>query len=188
MVLAGHINKEIVRKIFTNGGRAMGLSGTDGGLLEAKPAGAIDEIGYVGDVVAVNTDLLQQVIENGYLPVIAPIGLDRSGQRYNINADAAAGAVASAIGATKLIVVTDVPGIIKTVNGNQQLLPHITIQQIEAMIASGEIYGGMIPKVRAAVKCIQGDVKEVVILSGKEPLGMSRVLQGEEVGTRIRKA
>lgn len=185
MVLAGQMNKEIVRKITACGGRAIGLSGTDGGLIEAEPAGDIGEIGYVGDVVSVNTKLLELMIESGYLPVIAPIGLDASGQRYNINADTAAGAVASAINSSKLIVVTDVPGIMKEIDGEKQIMPELSVQQIEEMIETGDIYGGMIPKVRAAIQCIQGDVQEVVILSGQEPNGMTKVLQGENIGTRI---
>ncbi len=188
MVLAGQINKQIVRKITSAGGKAIGLSGTDGGLLEAQPAGSIDEIGYVGEVVRVNTDLLHMLTSNGYLPVISPIGQDENGQRYNINADTAAGAVASAVKSSSLIVITDVPGIMKTVNQERVILPRVTVQQIEEMIASGEIYGGMIPKVKAAIDCIQGDVQEVVILGGNEPNGMTRVLNGEEVGTRIVKS
>jgi acetylglutamate kinase len=119
----------------------------------------------------------------GYIPVIAPIGLgEDGGQRYNINADTAAGAVASYLGVERMIVVTDVPGIM---NADKIVLPTVTVQQIEAMIASGEIYGGMIPKVRAAIQCIQGRVQEVVIVNGAESEVLSRVLRGDDIGTRI---
>jgi acetylglutamate kinase len=122
----------------------------------------------------------------GYIPVIAPIGLSEDGgQRFNINADTAAGAIASFLGVEQMIVVTDVPGILKKIDGELSVLPTVTVPEIEAMITSGEIYGGMIPKVRAAIQCIQGRLREVVIVDGAEPEVLSRVLQGNEIGTRI---
>lgn len=187
MVLAGQMNKEIVRHIVAAGGQALGLSGTDGGLIKARPVANADEIGFVGEVSAVNAKLLHGMMELGYIPVISPVGLDSAGQRYNINADTAAGAVASAVGAAQMIVVTDVPGILGTIGGRQELLPVVTESEIGKMIDSGEIYGGMIPKVEAALKCIQGDVSEVVIVSGEENNSLTRILQGEPVGTRITK-
>jgi acetylglutamate kinase len=187
MVLAGRINKEIVRRIQQSGGMAVGIAGTDGMLIEAEPVANADEIGFVGEVTTVNARLIDGLAEMGYMPVIAPIGIDRQGQRYNINADTAAGAVATHLGVEQLIVVTDVPGIMKTVDGEKQVLPVVTVQDIEDMIATGEIYGGMIPKVRAALQCIQGAVQEVVIVNGAEPQALSKVLNGERIGTRIQK-
>ncbi|QTH42259.1 acetylglutamate kinase [Cohnella sp. LGH] len=188
MVLAGRINKEIVRKLQQNGAKSLGLSGTDGKLIVAKPVANADEIGHVGDVVGVNAELVEGVIGLGYLPVIAPIGIDESGQRYNINADTAAGAVASSLGVETMIVVTDVPGIMRTVNGEKQVLPVVTFADIEEMIASGEIYGGMIPKVRAAMSCLHGDVKEVRIVDGAAERVLSRALTEGDIGTRIVRA
>ncbi|WP_336787356.1 acetylglutamate kinase [Paenibacillus sp. MMO-177] len=185
MVLAGRINKEIVRKIQTNGAKALGLSGVDGLLIQAKPVANTAEIGFVGDVTDVNAEVIEGVMAMGYMPVIAPIGIDASGQRYNINADTAAGAVASHLGVEQMIVVTDVPGIMRNVDGEKKVLPSVTVAEIEEMIASGEIYGGMIPKVRAAVQCIQGRVREVVIVSGEEPGVLSRAVREGGVGTRI---
>jgi acetylglutamate kinase len=186
MVLAGQINKEIVRKIGRSGAKALGLSGVDGHLIHAQPVANAAEVGLVGEVTAINAALIEGIVAMGYIPVIAPIGLSEDGgQRFNINADTAAGAVASFLGVERMIVVTDVPGIKKTVNGELRVLPTVTVQEIEAMIASGEIYGGMIPKVRAAVQCIQGRVREVVIVDGAEPGVLSRVLQGDGMGTRI---
>ncbi len=187
MVLAGQINKEIVRRIQLAGAKALGLSGVDGHLIEAQPVSNAQEVGLVGDVTRVNAELIQGVVGMGYIPVIAPIGLGADGgQRYNINADTAAGAVASQIGVEQMVVVTDVPGIMKTVNGEKQvLLPSVTVAEIEEMIAAGEIYGGMIPKVRAAIQCIQGKVREVVIVNGSEPNVLSKVLKGTGIGTRI---
>lgn len=188
MVLAGQINKEIVRKIQQCGAQAIGLSGVDGHLIQAEPVSNADEIGFVGEVTLVNADLIKGIVNMGYMPVIAPIGLGSEGQRFNINADTAAGAVASHLGVEQMIVVTDVPGIMKTVNGGKAVLPSITVSEIEEMIRTEEIYGGMIPKVRAAIQCIQGNVHEVVIVNGSEPEVLSKVLGGQKIGTRIARA
>lgn len=185
MVLAGSINKQIVRLIQRVGGRALGLSGVDGGLIQAKPVSNHAEIGWVGDVTGVNAEIIQGIVNMGYMPVIAPVGVDATGQRYNINADTAAGAVASHLGVSRMIVVTDVPGIMKTAGGEKRVLATVSVQEIEDMIQTGEIYGGMIPKVRAAIACIHGKVREVVIVDGSEPQILSRVLGGETIGTRI---
>jgi acetylglutamate kinase len=187
MVLAGRINKEIVRRLQQSGAVAVGVSGTDAMLIEAEPVADAHVLGFVGDVTRVNTRLIDGLIDMGVIPVIAPIGIDRRGQRYNINADTAAGAVASHLGVEQLIVVTDVPGIMRTVDGRKVVLPAVTVAETEAMIAAGEIYGGMIPKVRAAAQCIQGRVREAVIVDGAEPRVLSRVLGGEAIGTRIRR-
>ncbi len=189
MVLAGQINKQIVRNIQRFGANAVGLSGVDGHLIQAQPVANAHEVGLVGDVTRVNAELIQGIVGMGYMPVIAPVGIGADGgQRYNINADTAAGAVASHLGVERMIVVTDVPGILKTVDGEKRVLPSATVREIDEMIASGDIYGGMIPKVRAAVQCIQGEVREVVIVNGSEPQVLSKVLKGEGIGTRIVKA
>jgi acetylglutamate kinase len=186
MVLAGQINKEIVRRIQLAGAKALGLSGVDGHLIEAQPVSNAHEVGLVGDVTHVNAELIEGIVDMGYIPVIAPVGLGSDGgQRYNINADTAAGAVASHLGVEQMIVVTDVPGILKNINGEKLVLSSVTVAEIEEMIASGDIYGGMIPKVRAAIQCIQGKVQEVVIVNGSEPNVLSKVLKGSGIGTRI---
>ncbi|ANE46732.1 acetylglutamate kinase [Paenibacillus swuensis] len=191
MVLAGQINKEIVRRIQGAGGKAIGLSGVDGGLVTAVPVASAAEVGLVGDVVAVAAEIVEGIVAMGYMPVIAPIGLGEDNQRYNINADTAAGAVASHIGVKRMIVVTDVPGIMREHDSGsgaakvRVILPQVTFADIEEMMASGEIYGGMIPKVKAAMKCIHGDVEEVVIVNGSEPEVLSKVMRGDAIGTRI---
>ncbi len=185
MVLSGKINKEIVRKIQRHGAKALGLSGIDGMLLESEPVSNADEIGFVGEVKQVNVHLIKGLIHDGYIPVIAPIGVDHQAQRYNINADTAAGAVASELGVRQLIVVTDVPGIMKQIDGSLQVLPEVTVQEINDMIDSGEIYGGMIPKVRAAILCLQGGVQEVIIVNGSEDHVLTKTLKGDSVGTKI---
>ncbi|GIP51640.1 MULTISPECIES: acetylglutamate kinase [Paenibacillus] len=185
MVLAGSINKKIVRRIGQSAGKAVGLSGVDGALIQAKPVTNSAEVGLVGEVTGVNAALIEGVVKLGFMPVIAPVGIDADGQRYNINADTAAGAVASVLGVQQMIVVTDVPGILKTVNGEKRVLQTVTVQEIEDMIQTGEIYGGMIPKVRAAIACISGKVNEVVIVDGSEPGVLRKVLAGETIGTKI---
>lgn len=185
MVLAGRINKEIVRRLQQNGVRAIGLSGTDGRLIEAKPVADADTLGLVGDVTGVNAALIEGVLALGYVPVIAPIGIDAAGRRFNINADTAAGAVASHLGAEKLIVVTDVPGILRNEGGEKRVLPRVTFAEIERMIAGGEITGGMIPKVRAAMSGLQGRVREALIVDGVIPRVLSRALLEGDIGTRI---
>ncbi|MEF2968114.1 acetylglutamate kinase [Paenibacillus sp. M1] len=185
MVLAGSINKRIVRRIGQSGGKAVGLSGVDGNLIQAKPVANAAEVGLVGEVAGINAALIEGVVKLGFMPVIAPVGIGLDGQRYNINADTAAGAVASVLGVQQMIVVTDVPGILKSINGEKKVLRTATVQQIEDMIQTGEIYGGMIPKVRAAVACISGKVNEVVIVDGSEPGVLGKVLKGEAIGTRI---
>lgn len=187
MVLSGQINKQIVRKVMQFGAKAIGLSGVDGHLIEAKPVANAAEVGLVGEVTNVNAAIVEAVVQMGYMPVIAPVGIGEGAQRYNINADTAAGAVASHLGVERMIVVTDVPGIMKNVDGEKKVLPVVTVAEIERMIESGDIYGGMIPKVRAAMECIQGKVSEVVIVSGTEPEVLSKVLRGDAIGTRIQR-
>lgn len=181
-VLAGQINQAIVERLQAVGAQATGLSGIKGGLITAAPVANADEIGFVGQVTGVKTALIEEVCTEGLIPVIAPLGIDAEGQRYNINADTAAGAVTAALGAQRLVMVTDVPGILR----DGKLLPLVTVAEVEAMIASGEIYGGMIPKVKAALDCLAGGVDEVVIVGGTSVDLVSLVLGGDSVGTRVR--
>jgi len=185
MVLGGAINKDIVRRIGQNGGRAAGFSGIDGGTIRAVPKDG-GRLGFVGDIAEVDAGLIRAAAAAGYIPVVAPLGLGPDGNTYNINADTAAGAVAAARGARRLIVVTDVPGILRTVDGEKRLMPEASVADIEAMIRSGDIYGGMIPKVRAAIQCLEGGVREVVICDGSMPGVLGRAASGDPaVGTRV---
>lgn len=189
MVLSGAINKQVVRRLQAAGAPAVGLSGVDGGLIEAVPVENADCIGLVGEVAHVNGTLLNGILTLGYIPVVSPVGLDAQGAgRYNINADTAAGAVASAIGASRLIVVTDVPGILRETERGRETVPVITEEEIRAMIASGAIYGGMIPKVEAALACLHGQVREVVIVDGSVPGILRHTLLVGDTGTRIVKS
>lgn len=161
MVLNGKVNKTLVSLLQTNGIRAVGLSGVDDRLLQAKPID-VQTLGYVGEVVHVHTKMLHMLLRHGYVPVIAPIGVDERGQTYNINADTAASAIAQALSADKLVFVTDVAGILK----NGEVVKEATAQTVEAMMADGTISGGMIPKVKAALHALHS-VEEVAIVSGK---------------------
>lgn len=180
MVLTGKVNKFLVTKLQGVGVTSLGLSGCDGQLLQAK---AIDHenLGFVGEVIRVNQTLLQQLIDLSVIPVIAPIGIDENGSHYNINADTAAGAIAESLHAKQMIFATDVAGIMK----ESKLQSVVTISEIEEMIQDGTIYGGMIPKVKAAVKCLQGKIEEVFIVNGKEGKITSN---GDLVGTKIVKS
>ncbi|MBU8908343.1 acetylglutamate kinase [Desertibacillus haloalkaliphilus] len=179
MVLCGKVNKRLVSKFQAVGLNSVGLSGCDGKLLKAEPLDK-ENLGFVGEAVNVNADLLEQMIENKIIPVIAPIGYGDDGERYNINADSAAGAVADGVGASELVFVTDVPGILD----DGQLLEQVTISEVENMIENGTIYGGMIPKVTAAIKSLQGNIHAVMIINGK---GSTLDQQGEIVGTKLTK-
>lgn len=162
MVLCGKVNKEVVTKIYKAGGRAVGLSGCDGGLITAKAIDK-DKLGYVGDPVAINRELLETLMRMELIPVIAPIGIDEEGVHYNINADSAAGAIAKAMDAKQLVFVTDVDGILK----DGECLEQVTAEEVEHYIADGTIYGGMIPKVKAALSTLNETLQSVKIMNGK---------------------
>ncbi|MGO4888467.1 acetylglutamate kinase [Anaerobacillus sp. MEB173] len=178
MVLCGKVNKHLVHKLQVAGLNSIGLSGCDGQLLKATPINK-EKLGLVGDVESVNVSFLTLMIDNDYVPIIAPIGLGENGDRYNINADSVAGSVADAIGAQQLLFVTDVDGIL---NKEGKLIEKLTTEDVESLILDGTIYGGMIPKVKAALKSLQGKIQEVVIINGK---GTTLFENGELVGTKI---
>jgi acetylglutamate kinase len=180
MVLAGKVNKSVVNHLNQNGLNAVGLSGCDGQLLKAVPRD-INKLGYVGDVEHVNTDLIEQLLLEEYVPVIAPVGVGRDGLHYNINADSAAGAIAVALQSEQLVFVTDVPGIIK----QGELVKEISNEEVQNLIKDGTIYGGMIPKVEAALLSLKGSLKEVMIIDGKQKGAMQ---DGKLFGTTIKKA
>ncbi len=159
MILAGRVNKRIVNKFQGLGIQAIGLSGSDGGLIKAQAIDP-DKLGFVGDVKSVRTDLIENLIDLDVIPVIAPIGLDENGSRFNINADTAAGAVAEALGAESILFVTNVPGILK----EEKLLPSLTHEEVNGYIADGTIHGGMLPKVKAALAVLERNLKEVKIV------------------------
>lgn len=175
MVLAGTINKQIVSLINAAGGRAVGISGKDGNLIEARklrrtardPDSNIERIldlGFVGEPSSVNPELLMDFAESDIIPVIAPIGLGEGGETYNINADTAAGAIAAALGAAKLMVLTDVPGLL---NKDRELVSELTIRDARKLIKEGVITGGMIPKIETCIHALENECEAAHILDGK---------------------
>ncbi|ARU61122.1 acetylglutamate kinase [Tumebacillus avium] len=166
MVLGGLVNQQLVAAFHAGGCKAVGLTGVDGGLLAAqKITHEKGDLGRVGEVMAVHAEPIHALLQNGFLPVIAPLGCDEQGARYNINADSAAGAIAAALGAEKLILLTDVPGILQA----GELINQVTPEEVDALLADGTIQGGMVPKVEACLAALHGGAQQVHILNGKEP-------------------
>ena len=177
MVLSGLLNKRIVSGISAVGGRAIGISGKDGGLIRAArlrrtvadPDSNIEKIldlGYVGEPEAVNPHVLDALKPTDFIPVIAPLGADAEGQTYNINADTAAGAIAGAVGATRLLLLTDVEGVL---DKSGALIHEMTVSQAKAYMKDGTLHGGMIPKVETCIEAIEAGVGGAVILDGRVP-------------------
>jgi acetylglutamate kinase len=168
MVLVGRVNKEIVSLINQAGALAVGLCGKDGNLITARPQG--DEgIGFVGEVTSVNIKVVDTLVKNGYIPVISSVAADESGQAYNINADTVAGEIAAALGAEKLILLTDTRGILENYKDPSTLIPKVDIQQARQLIETGVVSGGMIPKVNCCVRSLAQGVKAAHILDGRLP-------------------
>lgn len=188
MVLTGKINKDITAKLNVLGGKAIGLCGKDANLIEVvkrKPKDGVD-LGYVGEIVKINVRLLKFLSEDEYIPVIAPIGVDASGQSFNINADTVAGAIAAQLNAEKLMFLTDVDGIRSDPADPSTLLSHITEDQIMDMIRSGRIDGGMIPKVMGCLKAISDGVRRAHILNGtiEHPI-LLEIFTKQGIGTMV---
>lgn len=168
MVLAGKVNKAIVQLIQNHDINAVGITGKDGKTLEVKKKEVIGtDIGYVGEVTNVNTKLILSLLENDFVPVIAPIGTDENGVTYNINADYAASAIAGALSAEKLIFLTDVEGVLADIDDKTSLISSISLEEIENYVQKGIISGGMIPKVECCAIGIEHGVKNVHILDGR---------------------
>lgn len=182
MVLAGKINKNLVNLISKKGGTAIGLCGIDGRIFEAK---MLDErLGYVGEITKVNAELVSDVLEKGYIPVISTVGCDRDGNVYNINADTAAARLAGALEAEALISMTDISGILKDKNDPDTLISKITTSEAPKLIENGIINGGMIPKVNCCIDAIDHGVKKVFIIDGTVPHALLvETLTDEGIGT-----
>ncbi len=169
MVLS-KVNKSLVTMLEQLGVKAVGISGKDGGMLSCeKKYVKGQDIGFVGNITKVNTDIIKTMIENDYIPVIAPIGMDISGNSYNINADDAACAVAAGLNAEKLAFLTDIEGVYKDYNDKSTLLSVITLSEAEALIGEGNIGGGMLPKLRNCIESVKNGVSRVHIIDGRSP-------------------
>ena len=168
MVLVGRVNKEIVALINQAGGKAVGLCGKDGNLIVARPDGR-EGIGFVGEVSSVNVDILNTLVKSGYIPVVSSVAADENGQAYNINADTVAGEIAAALGAEKLILLTDTPGLMRDFKDPDTLIRQLDIQGARALIEDGTVSGGMIPKLTCCVRSLAQGVKATHIIDGRLP-------------------
>ena len=162
MVLAGKVNKTLVGLLETKGGKAIGLSGMDGRLIECVPKD--ERLGYVGEIVKINIEPVEDLLSKGYIPVISTLGCDRSGGAYNINGDTAAAHIAGALQAERLIMMTDVAGLLMDKDDSSTLVPQLTVSQAQDLKARNIISGGMIPKVDCCVDAIRAGVKHVVMM------------------------
>ena len=194
MVLVGKISTEIVSELIKHDGKAISLSGKDSSLIFAhkQEAKKIDEeiidLGLVGEVDCINTDLLEMFLENDYIPVISPVGIAKDGTSLNLNADTAAGEVASAVGAEKLIILTDVPGVLRDPSDPDSLIQKIRISEIPELIEEGIISGGMIPKIETCVHAIENGVKSCHIIDGRKKHSLLlEIFTTEGIGTMILK-
>ncbi|MCR5056521.1 MAG: acetylglutamate kinase [Clostridia bacterium] len=186
MVLAGKVNKELVSLIEKKGGTAIGISGIDGRLIEAKMKD--ERLGFVGDVTTINIKPVNDLIENGYIPVICTVGTDDDGNVYNINGDTAAAYIAGALDAESMILMTDVKGVLRDMTDPKSLIPELTVSDAEKLKDEGIIAGGMIPKVGCCIKALEKGVKNVVIMDGTVPHSiLTELLTDEGAGTLIRK-
>jgi acetylglutamate kinase len=196
MVLVGQINQELVALINSSGGSAVGLSGKDGGLIRAKKAGSVAaaetpvglvepgvDLGFVGEIVAVDARILRTLERDRFTPVVAPTGVDEAGVTYNINADLAAGEIASALQAEKLVLLTDTDGIL---DKDGALIPTLSRKEVERLIADGVISGGMLPKVQACLTALDNGVRKTHIVNGTIPHALLlEIFTSEGVGTEI---
>lgn len=168
MVLVGRVNKEIVSLINQAGGRAVGLCGKDANLIKARPDGR-EGIGFVGEVSSVRIHILESLVNSGYIPVVSSVAEDETGQAYNINADTVAGEIAAALGAEKLILLTDTAGILEDYHNPETLIAKLDIQEARQLIESGIVAGGMIPKVNCCVRSLAQGVRSAHIIDGRVP-------------------
>ena len=184
MTLSGKVNKSLVNLIEVTGGKSIGISGVDGRLIEAKPKN--EKLGFVGTITGVNTAVINDLLGNGYIPVISTIGCDQSGDIYNINADTAAAHIAGALGAERLIMMTDIAGILRDKKDPSSLIPEISASDAGMLREEGVIDGGMIPKVDCCIEAIRRGVKNVVIMDGRVPHAiLMELLTKEGAGTMV---
>lgn len=184
MVLAGKVNKTLVNLLEMKGGMAMGISGMDGRLIEAEVKD--ERLGFVGRITDVNIEPVLDLLEKGYIPVISTVGCDKQGNTYNINGDTAAAFIAGALGAQRLIMMTDIDGILRDRDDPTTLIPHITIKETDQLKRDGVISGGMIPKVDCCIEAITKGVKNVVIMDGRIPHSiLMELLTDEGAGTMV---
>ena len=186
MVLAGKVNKSLVNLIQTMGGHAVGLSGIDGGIIEAKMKDP--DLGYVGEITKIRTQPITDLLEKNYIPVISTVASDRQGNTYNINGDTAAAYIAGALHAERLIMMTDINGVLRDKDDPSTLIRDMTVEQAKGLYEEGIISGGMIPKVDCCIEAIEKGVKHVVMMDGRVPHSiLMELLTDEGAGTMVTK-
>ena len=184
MVLAGKVNKTLVNLLEMKGGRAMGISGMDGRLIEAEVKD--ERLGYVGRITSVNITPINDLLEKGYIPVVSTVGCDRQGNNYNINGDTAAAFISGALKAERLIMMTDIAGILRDRNDPSTLIPDVDISEAEKLKEQGVVSGGMVPKVDCCIEALKKGVKNVVIMDGRVPHSiLMEILTDEGAGTMV---
>lgn len=186
MVLAGKVNKELVSLLASNGGSAVGLCGLDGKMLMAEKMKGEQDLGYVGEITAVNTKVITDTLDNGYVPVIATVASTEDGQTMNINADTAAARIAAELGAENLILMTDIAGLLKDKDDPSTLIPSVNVSDVPFMKRQGIISGGMIPKIECCVEAVRRGVKKTCIIDGRVPHSiLIELLTNEGIGTQF---
>lgn len=186
MVLAGQMNKDLVSLISQAGSKAVGICGMDASLIEARKYTSKEDLGMVGEITKINEQLIIDLLNNDYIPVIASVGCDKQGNTYNINADLAAAGIAAKLEAENIVLVSNIPGILKDPSDEHSLISTITLSQVEDLKITGTIAGGMIPKVDCCVRSIQEGVKKACIIDGRIPHSLLiEILSDEGIGTMI---
>ena len=184
MVLAGKVNKTLVNLLETKGGKAMGISGMDGQLIQAEVKDP--RLGFVGNVTQINIDPVLDLLEKGYIPVVSTVGCDKQGSLYNINGDTAAACIAGALKAERLIMMTDIAGILKDKDDPSTLIPALSVAEAKELYKDGIISGGMIPKVDCCIEAIEKGVENVIIMDGRVPHSiLMELLTDEGAGTMV---
>ena len=186
MVLSGKVNKELVAALQLHGGKALGLCGCDGEMIVAKKLESEVDLGYVGDIKKITTKPILDALGNGYVPIIATVGTSETGQAYNINADTAAARIASCLRAEKLILMTDIKGLLKDKDDDSTLIPQVNVSEVPYLKSTGIISGGMIPKIECCVEAVRRGVKRTSIIDGRVPHSiLIELLTNEGIGTQF---
>ncbi len=186
MVLAGKVNKTLVNLLEMKGGKAIGLSGMDGRLIEARVKD--ERLGFVGEITKIHIHPVTDLLDKGYIPVVSTVGCDQEGNAYNINGDTAAARIAGALAAKRLILMTDIAGVLRDRNDPASLIPDLTVSEAKALYGTGVVSGGMIPKVDCCITALDAGVESAVIMDGRVPHSiLMELLTNEGAGTRIRR-
>ena len=184
MVLAGKINKSLVSLLERHGGQAIGLCGSDGGMIGVKKLEAEEDLGFVGEITSVNVQPITDALDKGYIPVIATVATDKEGQAYNINADTAAARIAAALKAENLILMTDIRGLLRDKDDESTLIPEVQVSEVPHLIRQGIISGGMIPKIECCVEAVRRGVSKTCIIDGRIKHSiLIEILSNEGIGT-----